>query len=378
MDVDNPSWSDDAQPIEITNLDGVADEAIKRAILYLYRQQTQLRREVEERWAADDRAWCLSEESRDAVVNETRMDTLCFIGTSYSYNGTENPGAMYQACTDLIATVVDPQQCQKAGESGMVHILKVHHLNKVPGARPILEVKFDSKATAAMVRRCFLTKVRDNPMPGVTMAPAVTTGTRVRIEILKAIAKKLKSTGQEAFCVQHVARPILAVINSGLRTNFSYIEAATKFGSLMNQSEFEAAYKRLLGSFPGRAKSIFLLLNESGRSPHQPTSKKRSYRVAFNPSGPWQPRPQRPRFAATLNHPPPTIYHPQQPLLQQQQLPPPQLGPQQGLQFRLPGQQAMPWQIPPPVNSGGPSFAQAVAQGTAAQSMSGHQGPSQN
>jgi hypothetical protein len=114
---------------------------------------------------------------------------------------------MYQACTDLIATVVDPLQCQQMGESGVVHILRVVHLNKSPGARPILEVKLDNRSTAAMVRRCFLMKVRETPMPGVTIAPAVTTGTRVRIEVLKAIAKRLKAAGQESFCIQHVAKP---------------------------------------------------------------------------------------------------------------------------------------------------------------------------
>jgi hypothetical protein len=133
----------------------------------------------------------------------------------------------------------------------MIRIMKVVHINKTIGARPIFEVKFDTRETAAMIRRTFLTKVRSNPMPGVTIAPAVTTGTRVRIEILKAIAKRIKAGGQDSFCVQHTARPILAVIEGDYRTHFSYIEAVTKFGSLVSPTDLEPAYRRLLGSFPG-------------------------------------------------------------------------------------------------------------------------------
>jgi hypothetical protein len=295
MEVDRQNWADEAQPIDVKFLDEVTDEAIKAAIRHVYQSHVQLRREVEDRWASDDKAWCLAEEARDAVANEAKMDSLILIGTSYTYNGNENVAAMYQACTDLIATVVDPLQCPQVGGNGMVQILKAVHLNKSPGARPILEIKMDSKMTAAMVRRCFLTKVRETPMPGITIAPAVTTGTRVRVEILKALARRLKAAGQDAFCVQHVARPILAVIDSGFRTNYSYIEAVTRFGGMIGPADKEPAYKRLLGSYPGRAKSVFLILDETGRNPHQPTTKKRSFRVS---TAPGQPRGPRPRLAA--------------------------------------------------------------------------------
>jgi hypothetical protein len=87
------------------------------------------------------------------------------------------------------------------------------------------------------------------------------------------------------------------VIDSGFRTNFSYIEAVTRFGSMVGPSDLESAYKRLLGSYSGRAKSVFLILDESGRAPHQPTTKKRSFRVsaAFG-----QPRGPRPRLSAPV------------------------------------------------------------------------------
>ena len=98
----------------------------------------------------------------------------------------------------------------------------VKHLNsKLKAARQIVEVTLESEKNGRSIRRAYSDKIKQwrqnklfpDCMNGVSITPSLTLATRVRIAILKAIAKMLPAEFEdtEAWVIQHVARPVLKV-----------------------------------------------------------------------------------------------------------------------------------------------------------------------
>ena len=98
----------------------------------------------------------------------------------------------------------------------------VKHLNaKIKAARQIVEVTLESEKKGKNIRKAYAEKIKEwranklfpDRMAGVSITPALTIATRVRIAILKAIAKMLEQEFEdtEAWVIQHVSRPVLKV-----------------------------------------------------------------------------------------------------------------------------------------------------------------------
>ena len=97
----------------------------------------------------------------------------------------------------------------------------VKHLNqKLKGPRQIVEVTLDSEKQGRGIRKALAGKIKTwkytkfpECMNGVSISPALTISTRVRVAILKAIAKVIgrQSDNHEAWVIQHAARPVMKV-----------------------------------------------------------------------------------------------------------------------------------------------------------------------
>ena len=97
----------------------------------------------------------------------------------------------------------------------------VKHLNqKLKAARQIVEVTLQSEQHGRGIRKALAGKIKTwksskfpDCMNNVSIAPALTISTRVRIAILKAIATAIgrKSDNHDAWVIPHVARPVLKI-----------------------------------------------------------------------------------------------------------------------------------------------------------------------
>ena len=99
----------------------------------------------------------------------------------------------------------------------------VSHLNAhIPSNRRVIEAKLENQETAAKVRKAYGDKMKScretnlypDTLRGMNIAMSVTRSTRVRIEILRALAKVVKSNSQknvDAYVLQHLTRPLLKV-----------------------------------------------------------------------------------------------------------------------------------------------------------------------
>lgn len=109
---------------------------------------------------------------------------------------------------------------------------------------------------------------------------SVTQATRVRIEVLRAIAKRLTTTTEAAFVQSFIPRPVLRYVSeegvtnpaSGTGRSYTFVDAVSRFGDLVTDSDLSSAYKRAGGTFKGAMEQYFVLLRETEDLPIATTS----------------------------------------------------------------------------------------------------------
>ena len=76
---------------------------------------------------------------------------------------------------------------------------------------PLVEVRLDSRELALKIRKQFATKKREIDFGRVFIANSVTLGTRVRVDILRAIAEHYSNDKEVMTISAFVSRPVLHV-----------------------------------------------------------------------------------------------------------------------------------------------------------------------
>ena len=100
---------------------------------------------------------------------------------------------------------------------------------------PLAEVRMSSREIALRLRKTFAQKKKSGQNFGkVYLSNCVTLATRVRIEIMKAMAKKFSSDREDIFVMGYTSRPVLHVkpkIEGQRSMWLSFSDALLKYGS---------------------------------------------------------------------------------------------------------------------------------------------------
>ncbi len=149
---------------------------------------------------------------------------------------------------------------------------QIHFVNqaKIRGTHiPLIEVKLDSIENAGKLRKAFAEKKKSNVDLGrIFVANSVGLSTRVRVDILKAIAKKISGQSISAHVVAFISRPVMHVKSNTGATNvmvpktFTFVDAVAQYGHAMLQFELADAYRRAGTSFKGQMEQMFVILRE--------------------------------------------------------------------------------------------------------------------
>jgi hypothetical protein len=89
----------------------------------------------------------------------------------------------------------------------------------------------------------------------------------VRIDVMKAIARKLSTKRELAYVSGFISRPMLhikklpATQNARPIKSFTFIDSVTKFGHLVGRGDLDAAYSRAGNAFEGQVGQNFVVLN---------------------------------------------------------------------------------------------------------------------
>ncbi len=142
-------------------------------------------------------------------------------------------------------------------------------------ALPIIEVKLDNPENAARIRKAFAEKRRKNELPAeqknLFITNVSTLATRVRIDVLKAIARKLSTDKEMAYVSGFVSRPMMHIKKMPVTQtskplkSFSFIDSVSKYGDLVADEDLSSAYFRAGRAFDGQLEQNFVLLNDAGQ-----------------------------------------------------------------------------------------------------------------
>ena len=140
-------------------------------------------------------------------------------------------------------------------------------------AKPVVEVRFDSVSGAATFRKAAAALAKAKILQdfaSLFFSNSITQATRVRIEVMRAIAKKLTTTSETAFVQGFISRPVMRYVAKdpavnyceGTGRSYSYVDCVSRYGDLVQAHELSLAYKRAGSTFKGAMEQYFVLLNE--------------------------------------------------------------------------------------------------------------------
>jgi hypothetical protein len=135
----------------------------------------------------------------------------------------------------------------------------------------MMEVKLDSVENAGAIRKAFADKRSKKELPeswsNLFITNSVNLATRVRIDLMKSIARKITNKSELAYVSGFISRPMLhikaapVVANSRPLRSFTFIDAVSKFGRLLRFEDLDAAYSRVGNAFEGQVAQNFVVMN---------------------------------------------------------------------------------------------------------------------
>jgi hypothetical protein len=135
---------------------------------------------------------------------------------------------------------------------------------------PMCEVKLDKTEYAVEMRKAFALKKKGNLLGehgSLFMSNSVNLATRIRVDIMKSIARRLTNKDEVAYVAGFTSRPTLHIRRAGATDSkplksFSFIDSVSRFGKMLDKKDLETAYGRAGRSFNGQLRQNFVVLNE--------------------------------------------------------------------------------------------------------------------
>ena len=251
VDMDDPEW--------IANRITVVEKEIGQLTKEI---QERDRRAVDRR-VQDSLVTARLREELDAISNAKKEDKLVITGlsskTPMPTSSDEKRAWLHKIVGEILDKII-PESSK--------HVVFSSLGNRNSKIIPLVEVKMDSRDLAMKIRREFSAKKKaDQDLGRIFIANSVTLATRVRIDILKAIAKKFSNDKEDLSVSAFVSRPVIHIRSKDGRTRygtFNFSDALSKYGANLTINELGDAYKRAGAAFRGQLQQNFVVLNEQG------------------------------------------------------------------------------------------------------------------
>jgi hypothetical protein len=133
---------------------------------------------------------------------------------------------------------------------------------------PMAEVRLDSIASAVAIRKAFADKKKAGEDFGrLFLANCVGLATRVRVDIMKALAKRCMVNSDTAFVVAFTSRPMLHIrsvppTGQPKTMTYTFSDAVARFGGRLQAGDLEEAYRRAGNNFRGQMSQHFVVLHD--------------------------------------------------------------------------------------------------------------------
>ena len=135
---------------------------------------------------------------------------------------------------------------------------------------PMVEVKMETIEQANQLRKAYAEKRKAGDLKGdyerLFIANCVNLATRVRVDILKALAQKMTNDKEVAYVVGFISRPMFHIKPRGSdqrpSRSFTFVDAMKQFGGWLDKKDLGQAYTRAGTAFVGQLSQNFVVLKD--------------------------------------------------------------------------------------------------------------------
>jgi hypothetical protein len=252
--------------IDIADDDNRSEPKPTSANGVLERRIDRLEANIDERRWNDNLLFARTREELDMAANKLKEDRVVMTGLTSS---TPPPSDRAQKNLWLRKLVIDTMKKIKPDFDGTISFI---NQGKNNGKEiPMVEVKLNSVEAATGLRKAFAEKRKEGDgksMGRLYVANSVSLSTRVRIDVMKAVAKKLTVNKDTAHVASYSSRPILHVKTSRAGSSevisraYTFVDTIIRYGSILNLEDLEEAYKKAGSAFKGQLEQHFVVLRE--------------------------------------------------------------------------------------------------------------------
>jgi hypothetical protein len=242
---------------------------LKDSFTMLVQRADSIETQVRARRQKDNLVFARIKEETDYDLNKAREDRVVISGLERFGSGlsthVEKKEHYKKLVSDLVALA-----CPDVNPAPEVLDVLVNLRREQ--LHPVVEAKFDTPSNASVFRRAAasLAKAKHLRFAKLFFSNSVTQATRVRIEIMRAIAKKLATESESAYVQGFVSKPVLHYIvkenmaseASGTGRSYSFVDSVSRFGDLLMPVDLAPAYKRAGSTFNGAMEHYFVLLKD--------------------------------------------------------------------------------------------------------------------
>jgi hypothetical protein len=226
-----------------------------------------LEHDTEERKFNDNLLFARTREELDTASNKAKEDRIVITGLSSTTPPPVDKELKKVWLRNLVLEVIKRVKPDFDGTLGFINQGKSNGRDM-----PMVEVRLNSVEAAVGVRKAFAEKRKEGDgksLGRLYMSNSVTLSTRVRVDVLKAISKKITCPKESAYVAAYSSRPILHVRTNGksgevFNRAYTFIDAIVKYGKCLLRTDLDEAYRRAGVAFRGQLEQHFVVLHESG------------------------------------------------------------------------------------------------------------------
>jgi hypothetical protein len=226
-----------------------------------------LEHDTEERKFNDNLMFARTREELDTSSNKAKEDRIVITGLTSTIPQPMDKELRKTWLRNLVLDVIKKVKPDFDGTLGFINQGKSNGRDM-----PMVEVRLNSVEVATGVRKAFAEKRKEGDgksLGRLYMSNSVTLSTRVRVDIMKAISKKIASSNESAYVAAYSSRPILHVRSTGtngevINRAYTFIDSIIRFGKVLLRCDPDEAYRRAGTAFRGQIEQHFVVLRESG------------------------------------------------------------------------------------------------------------------
>jgi hypothetical protein len=200
----------------------------------------------------------------DTTTNKQKEHRVVITGITSSIAPLMDPGLKKEWIRDIVLDIFKSIIPDFGGE-----IIYMNQGKNNGRYIPLVEVKLNSVKNATLIRKTIAEKKkRGTDFGRLFIANSINLATRVRVDVLKALARKISAQNVVAYALPFVSRPTLQVRSTDATSTevktFTFMDAIAKYGHLLKQLNLGEAYRRAGSFFRGQLEQQFMVLKETG------------------------------------------------------------------------------------------------------------------